>query len=195
MLPLTLLVVLRLNFTFTIKLCRSVIEYNYWHSPITALFLCTAFNAAFSSLVRSRWGSSTKIKHLCFHILWIYTIKVKTRHEYIFSEANLFASPVPTKLYLKVVRSFTTLPSFENKSEVSSHRSVLPNFSAISYNRNILSSSSTRLPFFSPSSWQLQLYFPLEKLCCSSILPVSLAFIYQRTVTKIVATPPQSIMM
>lgn len=41
---------------------------------------------------------------------------------------------------------------------------------------------------------------PLENLCCFStvranILPVSIAFIYQRIATKIVATPPQSIMM
>lgn len=141
------------------------------------------------------WGSSTKKWYFCFHMVWTYTIRVKTLCEYIFSDTNLCDSPVSTKLYLKVLQPFTTLLSFQNKSEVSSHRSVLPSFSAISYNKNILSSSSTPLPFFSPSSWQLQLYSPLEKLCCSSILPVSLAFIYQRTVTKIVATPPQSIMM
>lgn len=144
---------------------------------------------------KEQMGIKHRKWHLCFHMVWTYTIRVKTQCEYIFSDKNLFDSPVPTKLYLKVVWPFTTFPCFENKSEVSSHRSVLPNFSAISYNRNILSSSSTRLPFFSPSSWQLQLCSPLEKLCCSSILPVSLAFIYQRTVTKIVATPPQSIMM
>lgn len=38
-LSLSLLVVLRLNFIFTLKLFRSVIECNYWHSD--------AFNAAF----------------------------------------------------------------------------------------------------------------------------------------------------
>lgn len=55
-------------------------------------------------------------------------------------------------------------------------------------------------PVFFPSAERLLLYFPLENSCLFStvganILPVSLTFIYQHVASKIVAAPPQSIMM